>query len=145
MYEYLSDVLQAMMIDPKDVILIRHAPGNKRFKAAKEAGFIKEYTAMQKAGFSKGRDYLMVFIGEDTTLARFFALYSIGSIFPSRAGHVPAGYPNKSEEAAEGEYMELREEPLPPGLHGFLADWGKGTRCWAQRAEREKPIIEITP
>lgn len=87
----------------------------------------------------------MVFIGEDTTLARFFALYSIGSIFPSRAGHVPAGYPNKSEEAAEGEYMELREEPLPPGLHGFLADWGKGTRCWAQRAEREKPIIEITP
>lgn len=45
---------------------------------------------------------------------------------------------------AEGEYLELREEPLPPGLKGFVVDWGKSTVAWHQRATNEKPIIEIT-
>ena len=72
MYEYVSDVLRAKRIDPKDVMLIRHTdkPPEHRFRKAKEAGFIKEYTAMQKEGFAKKRDYLMVFIGEPPTIAR---------------------------------------------------------------------------
>ena len=100
MYEYVSDVLRAIRIDPKDVMLIRHAPKNKAFSAAHEAGFFKEYTAMQK------------------------------------------GYPNKSEEKAAGEYLELREEKLPADLKGFTIEWGASTRSWYQHAERDKYIIE---
>lgn len=143
MYEYVSDILHAMKLDPEDVLLIRHAPNHPEFKAAREAGFIKEYTAMQETGFSKGRNYLMVFIGEDTTLARYYETYHIGSIFPTRRGRVPATYPNKTEETAEGDFMELREQPLPPGLSGFVIDWGRATVRWCQRAEREKRIVEI--
>lgn len=143
MYEYVSDILRAMKLDPKDVILIRHAPNHPEFMAAREAGFIKEYTAMQEAGFSKGRNYLMVFIGEDTTLARYYETYHIGSIFPNRKGRVPEAYPNRKEETAEGDFMELREQPLPPGLTGFAVDWGRGTVRWHQKAEREKRVVEI--
>lgn len=142
MYEYVSDVLQAMKIDPKDVMLIRHAPKNKKFKTAQEAGFIKEYTAMQETGFAKDKECLMVFIGEPPTKGRFFALYNIANRFPNRAGHVPEGYPNKSEETAEGDYLELREEEPPEGLKGFTIEWGAGTRSWYQHAKRDKRIIE---
>lgn len=146
MYEYVRDVLRAMRIEPKDVMLIRHtdkAPKH-RFRKAKEAGFIKEYTAMQKAGFSKKRDYLMVFIGEPPTLARFYAVYYIANRFPSRMGHVPASYPNKEEEREQGEYLDLREEQLPQNLKGFSIEWGKSTRCWHQRADKQdKPILEV--
>lgn len=142
MYEYLSDILFAMKLDQKDVILIRHAPENPEFIAAQEAGFIKEYTAMQRTGFSRGRNYLMVFIGAETTLARYYGTYHIGSIFPSRKGHVPAAYPNKKEETTAGDFMELREQPLPPGLNGFVIDWGKGRR-FDQYAENDKPITEL--
>lgn len=74
-------------------------------------------------------------------------LYEVSNIanrFPTRAGHVPASYPNRNEVEAEGEYLELREEPPPPGLKGFVIDWGKSTVAWHQRATIEKPIIEIT-
>lgn len=145
MYEYASDVLRAMKINPEDVVLIRHTdkpPHN--FRKAQEAGFIKEYTALQREGFAKNKDYLMVFIGEPPTAARFFAVYHIANRFPSRAGHIPAAYPNRSEVEAEGEYLELREEKLPEDITGFVVEWGKGTKCWHQRATIEKPIIEIT-
>ncbi len=146
MYEYVSDVLRAKRIDPKDVMLIRHTdkPPEHRFRKAKEAGFIKEYTAMQKEGFAKKRDYLMVFIGEPPTIARFYALYYIVNRFPSRTGHVPANYPNKGEEQEPGEYLELREERLPQDLKGFAIEWGKCPRRWFQRAEKQdKPIVEV--
>lgn len=151
MYEYVSDVLRAKRINPEDVELIRHTDSSKdkehRFRHAREAGFIKEYTAMQRTGFAKKKEYLMVFIGEEHEkahiAARFYALYRIANRFPERAGHVPASYPNRSEVEAEGEYLELQEEPLPPGPKGFVIDWGKSATAWHQRATIEKPIIEI--
>lgn len=147
MYEYVNDVLRAKKIDPKDVMLIRHTDSPKdkehRFRKAQEAGFVKEYTAMQETGFAKDRDYLLVFIGERPTFARFFALYQIVNRFPVRKEHIPASYPNKREVEEDGEYLELREEQLPEGLAGFVIEWGRGTVRWCQKAEREKRIIEI--
>lgn len=145
MYEYVSDVLRAMKIDPEDVMLIRHTnrPPGHHFRNAQEAGFIKEYTSMQKSGFAKDRDYLMVFIGEPPTAAHFFALYYIANRFQTRADHVPEGYPNRSEVEEDGDYLELREVQLPQDLKGFTIEWGKSTRMWHQRAERDKRIILI--
>lgn len=148
MYACVSDVLRAKKINPEAVMLIRHTDnlkdGERRFRKAQEAGFIKGYTAMQKKGFAKDTDYLMVFIGEPPTVARFFALYYIANRFPSRAGHVPEEYPNKSEVEAEGEYLDLQEVRLPPDLKGFVIEWGGGAKSWHQQATIEKPIIEIT-
>lgn len=147
MYEYANDILRAIKIDPKDVILIRHTDSHKdkehRFRKAQEAGFIKEYTAMQEPGFAKDRDYLLIFIGERPTLARFFALYKITNRFPTRKEHIPASYPNIREVEEDGEYLELREEQLPKGIEGFVIEWGRGTVRWYQKAEREKRIVEI--
>lgn len=146
MYEYVSDVLKAIKINPEDVLLIRHtdstAKGDHRFEKARKAGYVKEYTAMQKEGFAKDRDYLMVFIGEGGTTARFFSLYSIGSRFTSRAEHAPADYPNPEELREPGEFLELREESLPKDLNGFTIEWGKAAQAWYQRAEIDKRIIE---
>lgn len=146
MYQTVSDVLRAKRIDPEDVMLIRHTDSAKdkerRFRRAREAGYIKEYTAMQAAGFAKDKEYLLVFIGEPKKTARYFALYHIANRFPARTGHVPTDYPNKSEVEAEGEYLELRDERLPDGLDGFTIDWGGGAAAWKQHAAKhDKPII----
>lgn len=144
MYEYVSDVLRAMRIDPKDVMLIRHtdSPPEHHFRKAQEAGFIKEYTSLQKEGFAKGRDYLMVFIREFPRTGRFFALYRIVNRFPSRIGHIPADYPNREEIEEEGDYLELQEEQPPQGLEDFAIEWGGGRR-FDQKAERDKRIIRV--
>lgn len=143
MYEYASDVLRAMKIDPEEAMLIYHAPSNKRFRCAQSAGYIKEFTAMQKAGFAKDKDYLMVFIGGHRREAKFFAVYYIANRFLTRAGHVPADYPNTGEVKEQGDYLELREERLPQDIKGFTIDWGR-SRNFKHRATIEKPIIEIT-
>lgn len=146
MYDYVSDVLKAIKISPEDVLLIRHtdstAKGSHRLVKAIEAGYLKEYTAMQKEGFSKDRDYLMVFIGESGTTAKFAALYYISNRFLSRAEHVPEDYPNPEEIQEPGEFLELREIQLPPDLNGFTIEWGKAAQAWYQRAEIDKQIIE---
>lgn len=147
MYEYVSDVLQALKISPEDVMLIRHVDSTKdeehRFRKAQEAGYIKEYTAMQEKDFAKDQDYLMVFIKGEKTTAKFFALYYISNRFPSREGHIPADYPNPKEVQEEGDYLELREIALPHGLEEFIIEWGNGIR-FDQLAKNEKRIIEIT-
>lgn len=148
MYEYVSDILRELRINPEDVMLIRHTDSAKdkehRFRRALDSGHIKDYTAMQADGFAKDKDYLMVFIGEQKETARFYALYYIANRFPSRAGHVSADYPTRSEVEAEGEYLELREIPLPSKLSGFTIKWGNSEIAWKQHAKRDKQIIEIT-
>lgn len=142
MYEYASDVLRAMKIDPEEVMLVNHTPSNERFRRAQEAGYIKEFTAMQETGFAKDKDYLMVFVGGQRRDAKFFAVYYIANRFPTRAGHVPADYPNTGEVTEPGDYLELREERLPQDIKGFTIDWGR-SRNFKHRATIEKPIIEI--
>lgn len=143
-YEYVSDVLRAMKIDPEDVLLIRHAPAHTPFRRAYRAGFLKEYTSMQEDGFAEGKTHLMVFIGERKQSARFYALYRIAGHRPTRRDYIPEDYPNKDELDKAGGCFYLREKNLPQGLSGFVADWGGNVRQWAQPATREKPITEIT-
>lgn len=143
MYEYVSDILREKGISQADVILIRHAPRNKGFIAAKKAGFIKEYTSMQADGFAESEKYFMVFIGEGRQSARFFALYRIAGRRPTRKDNAPPDYPNKDELEKSGGYFELEEIPLPGGLTGFVIDWGKAVRRWHQSATNEKPIQNI--
>lgn len=151
MYEYVNDVLRAKRINPEDVELIRHTDSRDDkehwFRKAQEAGYIKEYTAMQRVGFAKSREYLMVFIGEKhekaNNAARFYAFYRITNRFITRADHVPVDYPNKKELKKEG-FIELVDEPIPQDIEGFVIDWGKAAAAWHQRATIEKPIIEIT-
>lgn len=143
MYEYASDVLRAMKINPEEAMLVCHTLSNDRFRRAQEAGFIKEFTAMQETGFAKNKDYLMVFLGGQHREAKFFAVYYIANRFSSRAGHVPADYPNTGEVTEPGDYLELREERLPQDIEGFTIDWGK-SRNFKHRATIEKRIIDIT-
>lgn len=141
-YLFVSDVLQAMKINPADCLLYRHRTQKPGCRRALESGFIKEYTSMQKEGFAKGRDYIVTFLGMPGKKTVFSAVYYIENRFASRAGHVPAEYPNREEVDSPGEYLQLREVPLPPGLHGFSVEWGKGLRNPSARGDKEKRILE---
>lgn len=144
MYEYVSDILRAKGIKPEDVMLIRHAPHHTPFRRAYRAGFLKEYTSMQEYDFAEGMNYLMVFVGEGKRDARFYELYRIAERRPTRKGYIPGDYPNKDELEKPGACFDLREEPLPPDIHGFAIDWGGNVRKWPQPATVEKRIIPGT-
>ena len=48
---FLTDIINRIGIDPKEVKLIRHAYSHKLFKQYYEMGMIEEYTRHQKRDF----------------------------------------------------------------------------------------------
>lgn len=148
MYEYVNDVLRAKGIDPEDVILIRHTDtrrnGEWRFRNARAAGYIKEFTATQEHDFAINKSHLMVFVEEKKGEGTFYALYRIKNRYSTRIGHAPADYPNKREVEEAGDYIVLEDESLPDGISSFKIDWG--ARRFDLRADRkERPLKEIVP
>lgn len=149
MYNYVSDVLCALNLDPKDVFLIRHTENGKgHYTAAREAGYLKEYTSIQnieKDHPMKNKldwcEYIMVFNAGPRFSATYFALYRNMGYRTYHMGDLPADYPYVEEEEEGKVIITLGDLMLPDDLHGFTIDWGKGARCWHQYADHEKLIV----
>ena len=150
MYDYVSDVLRAVHLDPNDVFLIRHTENGKgHYTAARAAGYLKEYTSIQNIRNNRPmrnkldwREYIMVFTANSHSSATYFALYRNMGYRTYHIGDLPIDYPYVEEEEEGKVILTLSDLMLPDDLHGFIIDWGKGTRSWHQYADHEKKIIE---
>lgn len=139
-----SDVLRKAGIDPLKTKLLRHALSDKRFHSCYEANMVKEYTAHQKADFSKGYSYWAVFISDKGNYARLFALYKVEGYVADTPDVMPQGYPRPESFTGKGAYYELIPlESLKEYENRLLIDWGKSARMWHQKGTTEKPIIAI--
>ncbi len=145
---YFSDILIKAGIDPAKVKLIRHSLTDKVFKECYDAGMVYEYTAHQKADFSKGYEYWVAFISGAGTLAKFHSIYKVGSSKPDTKNTVPKGLPAKEAEKYTGEnavFKLTRLDVLEDLENKLTIDWGNSARMWHQKGTTEKPVVSIAP
>ena len=90
---YLNDILNRNGLDPKKTMLIRHSLKHTRCGACYDAGFIDEYQKIQKESFFNGCDYILSFISEPGTSAKFIGCYKVGKGKPVNESLMPEGFP----------------------------------------------------
>ena len=88
-----SDLLLKAGIDPAKTKLIRHSFSSWHFRECFNRGLVKEYTAEQKQGFSKGYDYWAVFTSDKGSLSRFYTLYKVNGSVPNTPDLMPENWP----------------------------------------------------
>lgn len=129
----------------KKVKLIRHALSDKGFKSCYDKGFMKEYTQIQKKGFSRGYDYWIIFLSDSGTSAKLEGVYKVNGFTDTPPEVKPEGFPLmdwfKSDKYS---FFDLeRTEILEDMVGRLIIDWGKATRAWHQKATTEKPVLAI--
>ena len=141
----LEDVMNRAGINPKKVKMIRHARSDSKCRMFLDLNMLKEYTSIQKTGFSKEYDYWMVFISGEGTSAILEGLYKVHGSQPVTPELMPEDYPTP-EDFNRKEYSIFDIEKLDC-LKDFenrlIIDWGKSTISWHQKATNDKEILAI--
>lgn len=143
---YLSDILKRAGLDVNKVKLIRHALSDKGFKSCYDLGFLKEYTQIQKRGFSKGYDYWITFISDRGTSAKLEGVYKVKSVSDVPTSLQPEGFPLSDWYKPNNEfsYFDLERTCILEDLVGrLIIDWGPGTKMWHHKATTEKAVLSI--
>lgn len=141
-----SDVLRKVGLDPAKVKLIRHAMTDDYFRACYQANKVREYTCHQKANFSKGYDFWVVFISDSGTFAKLHSMYRAGDSVPDTKDMIPEGLPQCEADRFQGNSAYYHLEPvdyLKEYEGKLIIDWGSSTRMWHQKGTTEKPIISL--
>lgn len=151
---YLSDLISriakdnpALNLDLKKIMLIRHSMGHKRFKKCYDKGFYEDYQRIQKNGFFNNWDYLLSFVSDEGTSAKFLGMYEVTDRkgISVKKAVIPQGFP--ATEMFDNEancFFGLQPSELMSDLKGrLIINWGKGARAWYQRGTNEKEVLAI--
>ena len=139
-----ADVLKKAGLDPAKVKLIRHSLADEGFRRCYDKNMVREYTAHQKAGFSKGYDYWAVFLSEGGNYARLYGVYRVGESVPDTPDVRPEGYPDGEAFTGENAFFDLQSiDALREYEKRMVIDWGKSARMWHQKGTTEKTIVAI--
>ena len=139
-----SDLLGKAGIDPAKTKLIRHSFSSWHFRECFNRGLVKEYTAEQRQGFSKGYDYWAVFTSDKGSLSRFYTLYKVNGSVPNTPDLMPENWPIAGSFQGTGAYFNLERLDVLKQYEGrLIIDWGKATRMWHQKGTTEKPVVAI--
>ena len=122
--------------------LVRHKDNNhdlyNLYLTNKESFLL--YQSQQAKDIFSGVDYIVSFIGEDGTLARFIGVYKI----------IGSQKLLKEEKSVDGNYHNFKYEIEE--IQGFedlkervIINWGKGAIQWAQGININKEVVEIQP
>ena len=124
--------------------LIRHSLNDKDFLACYNAGFIKEYTQLQKHGFAKGYDYVITFISGPGTSAKLEGCYKVIGEQPVSIELMPPEFPCVFMFNEDISYYNFeRTDFLSDLVDRLIIDWGKSAISWHQKALNEKPVLAI--
>lgn len=147
MYLQLSDLLKLNGIDPKEVLLIRHALSDDWVRKCYEQGFIHEYTQIQgkdKKALSEYK-YWMVFISTSKTYCKLYAMYKFKEKIPNNLYTPKDGYPFPQMYNEGSAIYSLEETDLfSEWKNRLVIDWGTSTQSWYQKAINKKPVVAIT-
>lgn len=140
---YLTDIIKRAGLDPSRVKLIRHSFNHKAFRDSEADNMVREYTSLQKENFSKDADYWMIFLADQSTLARFLCCYKVNGCVKADPSMCPKGFTHK-EMYEKGCVYDLEETDIMADLSNRLViEWGRGTISWAQKATNEKEVVAI--
>ena len=89
---YLTDIIKRVGLDPSRVKLIRHSFNEKAFRDSEANHMVRKYTSLQKENFSKDADYWMIFLADQSTLARFLCCYKVNGCVKADPSMCPKGF-----------------------------------------------------
>ena len=102
-----------------------------------KAEFLAYQSAQKSEDKYKGADYIVSFIGEGGTRARFIGVYKILAKHPIDKKHRVSKEDRFYYEMEEDtRFAELKER--------IIIDWGK-SRSWYQWFDKQKEVLEISP
>ncbi len=142
---YLSDILLRNKLDPKRTKLIRHSLKQARCKVCYENGWLEEYQKIQNQSFFTNCDYVLSFIGESGTSAKFLGCYKVAGGIPVSRCTIPKGFPVPEMYQEENNFYNPLEpvELLDDLKNRLIINWGKATVAWHQWATNDKAILAI--
>ncbi len=141
---YLNDILYRNGLDPKRVKLIRHSLKHERCKKCFNSGFLEDYQRIQKENFFKGCDYMLSFISEPGTSAKFYGCFSVGNGVHVNEAIIPSGFPVPEMFSENNYFFDLKPaEQLSDLKDRLIIDWGKATVSWHQWASNDKVVLAI--
>ncbi|KAB3525728.1 GIY-YIG nuclease family protein [Alkaliphilus serpentinus] len=141
---YLSDILKRNGLDIKRVKLIRHSLNHDLFAKCYLDGFTEEYQKIQKPNFFKNCDYILTFISEPGTSAKFHGCYEVGVSTPAEKHLMKKGFPSPEMFDGKYHYFDLKESSTLSDLKNrLIIDWGKSTMSWHQWATNDKEVLVI--
>lgn len=142
---YLSDILLRNKLDLKRIKLIRHSLKHARCKVCYESGWLEEYQKIQNENFFNNCDYILSFIGESGTSAKFLGCYKVAGGMHVRRCTIPNGFPVPEMFQEESSfYYEMESVELLEDLKNrLIIDWGRATVAWHQWATKDKAILAI--
>lgn len=143
---YFTDILRSANIDANKVKLLRHPLSKPDVFEYYQADRIREFTAHQDKNFSIAYPYWAVFLGEEGTLSRFYALYKMDGWVPDTQAAIEPGELHPESFTGQYAYYHLETlHDLDEYKNKLLIDWGNSTRMWHQKGTTPKPIRAILP
>lgn len=141
---YLSDILKRNGFDLKRVKLIRHSLKDNEFKRCYLNGFMDEYQKFQKENFFNSCDFILSFINEPGTSAKFMGCYEVGTGTRVNQTWMPKEFPVEAMFKSDSYYFDLKKIDTLSDLIGrLIIDWGKAAISWQQWATNEKAVVAI--
>jgi len=124
--------LKTNLLNNSKVKLVRHKDSRIEYKdVIKDKNELLEYQKEQKNDVFKGADYIVSFIGQESTKSLFFGIFKVN------------GLGTKNSKL----YYDLEEiEICTEFKERVIIDWGNNTRVWCQWYEKQdKEVLEILP
>lgn len=137
----LQELLTAKGIDLERTKLIRHNLSSDEVSAYYEKGYIELYQRIQRPSRFKNCDYVVSFLGEESTFGTFLGCYKVNGY----VDYDPTLIPKDISIAVESDaiYNLERTDILADLRHRLIIDWGKGTINWCQNGTTVKEVVEI--
>jgi hypothetical protein len=139
----IQELLSTRGIDDSTPIkLIRHKTSSLDFLElykTDKATFLKYQARQEKDVFGKFK-FIVSFIGEEGTRARFIGVYKIISM-----RELPVKLKNIDNTYYKFEYEIFEVTGFENLIERIIIDWGKGAMSWHQHYSNMKEVVEIHP
>jgi hypothetical protein len=141
---YLSDILKRNDLNLSRTKLIRHSLNDIICRKCYEKGYLEIYQCIQGKNFFNNCDYLLSFISQPGTSARFLGCYKVGEGEPATKSLMPKDFPAPEMFNGVNIIYKLEKTNIMSDLvDRLIINWGKATMSWHQWATNEKEVLAI--
>jgi hypothetical protein len=142
-------LLQSLLngIDLHKARLVRHNLSSDIVSYNYTRGYLDLYQSIQTPQRFRGSEYILSFLGAESTLGTFLGCYRVLGTHPFARENLPSDF--ALDDDLSGEvfvYWEMEKTSILADLVDRLViDWGKSTLSWCQSATTEKEVQYILP
>ena len=143
----LSEILKYANLDPARCKLVRHSATNiKVKKCLTDPVWFEAFQATQSRPVFDDCDYILIFLGESGTSARFVGCCEVKGKSELSHSQMPENFPYPEDFQLEnGIFYRLQWTEIMKEFWGkVVIDWGKSAVAWCQRATNDKIILSIS-